>query len=287
MGQKFGRLEIIGVEIKDLKCKKNQPYFISKCECGKNTISQAYNVLNGQTKSCGCYGLEQRRAGRRKIRTAKLWHIPHDVFAASVKKHFRFCDILKEFGLVIKSSNNDIITQRCTQENIDCSHIKRGTVASKGDKRFWIRCSTEEVFRIYTNDKNEVKRHSGAIKIKFMELRENKCASCGLGNFWNNKEITLQMHHINANRLDNRLENLTLLCPNCHSQTESFGGKKIKGKYTRPHPKEKQILELWNRNFRISDIHKALGCGPPNIRKVLRKHNLYYPRHSGDGIQKY
>jgi hypothetical protein len=36
------------------------------------------------------------------------------------------------------------------------------------------------------------------------------------------------LHHVNADRLDNRVENLQLLCPNCHSQTETFGGRKLR-----------------------------------------------------------
>ena len=42
---------------------------------------------------------------------------------------------------------------------------------------------------------------------------------------WNGKPLTLQLHHINGNNRDNRLENLTFLCPNCHSQTDNFSGK--------------------------------------------------------------
>ena len=55
---------------------------------------------------------------------------------------------------------------------------------------------------------------------------EYKCCECGITNFYNNKPISLQLDHINGIYNDNRLENLRFLCPNCHSQTSTFSGKK-------------------------------------------------------------
>lgn len=51
--------------------------------------------------------------------------------------------------------------------------------------------------------------------------KEYKCESCGISS-WNEKEITLQLHHKDGNHSNNKLSNLVILCPNCHSQTHDF-----------------------------------------------------------------
>ena len=68
---------------------------------------------------------------------------------------------------------------------------------------------------------NMTKFKSRLIKANLIEY---KCSCCGITE-WNGKPLTLQLHHINGNNRDNRLENLTFLCPNCHSQTDNFSGK--------------------------------------------------------------
>lgn len=48
---------------------------------------------------------------------------------------------------------------------------------------------------------------------------------CGQGPTWHGQRLVLQLDHINGDRTDNRLENLRILCPNCHSQTLTFTGR--------------------------------------------------------------
>lgn len=72
------------------------------------------------------------------------------------------------------------------------------------------------------------KNNNQKIKARLFEtkIKDYVCEECDIKDY-NNKPITLQLHHINGNKKDNRLENLQILCPNCHSQTANYAGKKF------------------------------------------------------------
>ena len=72
---------------------------------------------------------------------------------------------------------------------------------------------------------------------KFIEDRDGyKCSCCGI-NSWQGKPITLWLDHIDGDASNNNPENFRLICPNCDSQTETFGAKNYgKGRKTRGLP---------------------------------------------------
>jgi DNA-binding CsgD family transcriptional regulator len=55
-------------------------------------------------------------------------------------------------------------------------------------------------------------------------LKDNLCECCGIRD-WQGAPLAMALHHVNGDGLDNRIENLVMLCPNCHAQTPNFSGR--------------------------------------------------------------
>lgn len=72
-----------------------------------------------------------------------------------------------------------------------------------------------------------------SLKHYLLEKQEFGCVICKITE-WNGKHITLEIEHIDGNSYNNRPENLALICPNCHSQTETYKGRnKGNGRFKR------------------------------------------------------
>lgn len=78
--------------------------------------------------------------------------------------------------------------------------------------------------------KNSIGVHGGTLKKYLLKnnIVENKCSICNMLPLWNNMPLNLQVDHINGDHYDNRIENLRFICPNCHSQTDTYTGRNVK-----------------------------------------------------------
>lgn len=80
-------------------------------------------------------------------------------------------------------------------------------------------------------------------------LKEDRCERCGITD-WLGEPLSMELHHANGDRYDNRLFNLEMLCPNCHSQTETWVGETGIGASAwtmsrKPRPPEETAAKWW------------------------------------------
>ena len=133
-------------------------------------------------------------------------------------------DVLDFFNLKNQGSNFQTVKARILTLELDCSHFLKRTDSSNLSRAI----TKEEFIKNWlTEDSNKERKHLKRYLLKF-EIMEYFCSECGLGEEWNNKKLVLQLEHKNGKRNDNRVENLCFLCPNCHSQTDTYAGRKNK-----------------------------------------------------------
>lgn len=162
----------------------------------------------------------------------RSWTDQELVEAVAISKSYR--SVLVSLGLIPAGGNYVQVKKRVVELGLDAQHFtgkiwNRGLTYEVGSKP-----PLEELLVLNSN----VQSYKLKQRLFRAGLRQAKCELCGWAEKSLDGRIPVELDHINGNRLDNRIENLRILCPNCHSLQSTHRGKnkgvgKVVERYTR------------------------------------------------------
>lgn len=226
------------------------------------------------------------------MKKSKVYQVSNEEFIHIVKTSHSYSDCLRQLGLGTKGgSSTNVLKQRIRELECNIDHFKGASAHSNKQNLSDILVKNSS-YASTSNLKNRL------IKEGFLDY---KCSNCGIED-WMGSPLSLQLDHINGINNDNRLENLRLLCPNCHSQTATFSGKNKKKRvytcidcgtqihpsstrcpkcatiYRQCHtitnrPSKDELLELVKTKPFV-EIGRMFNVSDNNIRKWCRKYGI-------------
>ena len=132
----------------------------------------------------------------------------------AIQANITIAGVLKMLGLSRSPQHYRVFHLKIRDYGLSTSHFKGKAVG--GGK------SPQPLEKLLTKKSPYIQSNRLRRRLIKESLPREQCTSCGLGPEWNGQPLTLQLDHINGEPSDNRLTNLRLLCPNCHSQTATF-----------------------------------------------------------------
>lgn len=133
-------------------------------------------------------------------------------------------EVLRRLGLDPVGGHHTNISRRIKAYGIDTSHF---TPAARTERQRYKQRRRTAAEILVDDTSGHARRIPGSrLKRAMQELgMEERCALCGIEPMWLGEPLPLEVDHIDGNWRNNRIENLRILCPNCHSTTDSYRGR--------------------------------------------------------------
>lgn len=154
-----------------------------------------------------------------KIMASKLYNYSATELQGLLDESNSYSDLLRKLNMSEYGSNIRTLRKIIDEYNLDLSKIDENR-KNKNKNRDRNKIILEEIL-----NNNKFCASSDLLNKLYEEgYKEKRCEICGIEN-WMGKEITFHLHHKDGDHYNNDLDNLQVLCPNCHSQTDNFAGK--------------------------------------------------------------
>ncbi|MYY81081.1 MULTISPECIES: HNH endonuclease signature motif containing protein [unclassified Streptomyces] len=179
---------------------------------GVDPKSSTRRYIHGRMKKLGVVTSHFEREGTRWTRS-----VLEPAVAASKSVN----DVLRYLGIEVVGGHHTNISRRIKAYGIDTSHVQQPSRLGIPRQR----CTPELL--LVEQEPTRARRIQGdRLRQAMTDLgTAERCAMCGTEPLWRGRPLPLEVDHIDGNWRDNRIENLRLLCPNCHSATDTYRGR--------------------------------------------------------------
>lgn len=198
----------------------------------------------------------------------KIYKLSDEQFVELLKKSSTISEVLFKLGYTTKGNSwgYSQIKRRMTDLNLDYSIFKgKSYLANKKPDKI----SEQDILR-------ENCKHQRTVLRRYViknNLIPYKCAICGCTE-WQGKTLSLELDHINGINNDNRLENLRFLCPNCHSQTSTYGSRNQQfneSKYDISDELRTMVENKYKEVKNIKQVSSILGIRRRVVTKIINE----------------
>lgn len=201
--------------------------------------------------------------------TNKIYACSDEQFVSLIKNSTNISEVLFKLGYSVKGNSWGFsqIRRRMDDLELDMSSFKGKSTVLKLNKSRSL--SEKDLFKENCkHNRNNLRRY--IIKNNILPY---KCAMCGITE-WNGKTLSLELDHINGINNDNRLENLRFLCPNCHSQTTTYGSRNQQlneSKYEISEDLRKLVEETYEKEKSVNKVSAVLGIRRKVVTQIVNE----------------
>ncbi|MFJ7269780.1 HNH endonuclease signature motif containing protein [Streptomyces sp. NPDC099050] len=203
----------------------------------RERLTEAAEASRTLSEALGKLGVDPKSASRRYLldRMRKLGvDVSHferegvkwtrEILTEVVASSTTMCEVLRRLGLDVVGGHHTHISRKVKRFGIDTSHFAPppSTIGTRDIRR---RRSAEEILR---DDRSPIATRVDPTRLRRALLetgRDERCALCGIEAVWQGEPLPLEVDHIDGDWRNNQATNLRLLCPNCHSTTDTYRGR--------------------------------------------------------------
>lgn len=199
----------------------------------------------------------------------KIYKLSDEQFVELLKKSSTISEVLFKLGYTVKGNSwgYSQVKRRMDDLNLDYSIFKGKSAVIKIGRLNNVK--KEDILK-------ENCKHQRTVLRRYViknNLIPYKCAICGCIE-WQGKTLSLELDHINGINNDNRLENLRFLCPNCHSQTSTYGSRNQQinsSEYDIPDDLRKMVEDKYDEVKSVKKVSSILGIRRCVVTKIVNE----------------